>query len=106
MSEEQQHSPTSAPERGPSGHHHGHSRLPAFTFLEELKRRNVGRVAILYIILGYVVLEVFGVFVHLLDLPPWVGRSAVIGNVMYPGHADLVVELLRRHPAVWGKLAP
>jgi len=78
MSEEHPQTPPSAPERGSSGHQHGHPHLPTFTFLEELKRRNVGRVAILYIILGYVVLEVFGVFVHLLDLPPWVGRSAVL----------------------------
>jgi len=78
MSEEHPQSPPSAPEREPSVHQHGHSHLPKFGFLEELKRRNVGRVAILYIILGYVVLEIFGVFVHLLDLPPWVGRSAVL----------------------------
>jgi adenylate cyclase len=78
MSEEHPQDPPSAPERGPPGHHSAHSHLPKFTFLEELKRRNVGRVAILYIILGYVVLEIFGVFVHLLDLPPWVGRSAVL----------------------------
>ena len=78
MSEEHPQVPPSPPERGSSGHHNAHSHLPKFTFLEELKRRNVGRVAILYIILGYVVLEIFGVFVHLLDLPPWVGRSAVL----------------------------
>jgi adenylate cyclase len=78
MSEEHPQKPPSAPERESRGHQHGHSHLPKFTFVEELKRRNVGRVAILYIILGYVVLEVFGVFVHLLDLPPWVGRSAVL----------------------------
>jgi L-erythro-3,5-diaminohexanoate dehydrogenase len=29
-----------------------------------------------------------------------------IGNGMYPGHAELAVDLLRRHPAVWGMLAP
>jgi L-erythro-3,5-diaminohexanoate dehydrogenase len=29
-----------------------------------------------------------------------------IGNGLYPGHADLVVELLRRHPALWPLLAP
>jgi adenylate cyclase len=70
--------PSPVPEHGLPSHHHAHPHLPAFKFLEELKRRNVGRVAILYIILGYVVLEIFGVFVHLLDLPPWVGRSAVL----------------------------
>jgi L-erythro-3,5-diaminohexanoate dehydrogenase len=29
-----------------------------------------------------------------------------IGNGLYPGHADLVVDLLRRHRALWGMLAP
>ena len=34
------------------------------------------------------------------------GATLEIGNGLYPGHADLVVDLLRRHPAVWGMLAP
>ncbi len=29
-----------------------------------------------------------------------------IGNGLYPGHADLLVDLLRRHRALWGMLAP
>ena len=33
------------------------------------------------------------------------GVTLEIGNGMYPGHADRVVELLRRHPAVWRMLA-
>jgi adenylate cyclase len=57
---------------------HAHHGLPQFRFLEELKRRNVGRVAILYLVIGYLILEVFGVFVHLLELPAWVGRSVVL----------------------------
>jgi|KBSSwiStaDraftv2_1062776.scaffolds.fasta_scaffold70660_2 L-erythro-3,5-diaminohexanoate dehydrogenase len=28
-----------------------------------------------------------------------------IGNGLYPGHAELVIDLLRRHPALWGLLA-
>lgn len=31
-----------------------------------LKRRNVGRVAILYVIVCYLILEPFGLFVHVL----------------------------------------
>ena len=57
---------------------HTRHGLPTFRFLEELKRRNVGRVAILYLVIGYLILEVFGVFVHLLELPAWVGRSLVL----------------------------
>jgi TolB-like protein/Flp pilus assembly protein TadD len=47
-------------------------------FLEQIKRRNVGRVAILYLVIGYLVLEIFGVFSHLLAMPEWAGRAAVI----------------------------
>jgi len=38
-----------------AGHHHGHARLPRLHFVEELKRPNVGRVAILYSVVSYVV---------------------------------------------------
>jgi TolB-like protein/Tfp pilus assembly protein PilF len=61
-----------------AGHHHGHARLPPLRFIEELKRRNVGRVAVLYIVVSYVVLEVFEMFFHLLEMPPWTGRAAVL----------------------------
>ena len=61
-----------------AGHHHGHAHLPHVRFLEEIKRRNVGRVAILYIFVSYVVLEVFEMFFHLLEMPPWSGRIAVL----------------------------
>ena len=65
-----------------AGHHHGHAQLPPFKFLDELKRRNVGRVAILYIVVSYVVLEVFEMFFHLLEMPPWTGRAAVLLAVL------------------------
>jgi serine/threonine-protein kinase len=61
-----------------AGHHHGHGQLPRLKFIEEIKRRNVGRVAILYIIVSYVVLEVFEMFYHLLEMPSWTGRAAVL----------------------------
>ena len=57
---------------------HAHPNLPKLKFLEELKRRNVGRVAILYVVIGYLILEVFGVFLHVLELPAWIGRSVVL----------------------------
>jgi L-erythro-3,5-diaminohexanoate dehydrogenase len=34
------------------------------------------------------------------------GATLEIGNGLYPGHADQVVDLLRRHPAIWRMLAP
>ena len=69
---------TPPPETPVPAVHHAHARLPTFKFVEELKRRNVGRVAILYLVIGYLILEVFGVFVHLLELPAWIGRSVVL----------------------------
>jgi TolB-like protein/Flp pilus assembly protein TadD len=49
-----------------------------FKLLEQLKRRNVGRVAILYVAACYLILEPFGTFVHLLALPVWMGRTVVL----------------------------
>jgi adenylate cyclase len=56
-----------------------HEHVPHFLggFLDKLKRRNVGRVAILYIVVCYLILEPFEMFFHLLDLPVWTGRTAV-----------------------------
>jgi hypothetical protein len=45
------------------------SEPPPLRFLEKLKRRNVGRVAILYIVVSYVARQV-------LELPAWAGRMA------------------------------
>jgi adenylate cyclase len=56
---------------------HGHLHLLPSGFLHKLKRRNVGRVAILYIVVCYLILEPFEMFFHLLDLPVWTGRTAV-----------------------------
>ena len=39
-----------------------------FNFLEQLKHRNVGRVAILYVVVCYLILESFSVFIHVLGL--------------------------------------
>jgi adenylate cyclase len=47
-------------------------------FVEQLKRRNVGRVAVLYIVVSYLILEPFGLFVHVLALPEWIGRTVVL----------------------------
>ena len=55
-----------------------HSRHIELKFLEQLKRRNVGRIAILYVIVCYLILEPFGLFVHVLALPEWIGRAVVV----------------------------
>jgi TolB-like protein len=74
---EQPSRPTAAAPHPPSLHGGGHGLPIAVPFLELIKRRNVGRVAILYLVLGYLVLEVFSLFFHLLGMPKWVGQAMV-----------------------------
>jgi TolB-like protein/cytochrome c-type biogenesis protein CcmH/NrfG len=61
---------------------HGHLQLLPSGFLAKLKRRNVGRVAILYIVVCYLILEPFEMFFHLLELPAWTGRTVVFLMVL------------------------
>jgi hypothetical protein len=70
------------PDDSPSSHAPAH--LPHFLggFLDKLKRRNVGRVAILYIVVCYLILEPFEMFFHLLELPAWTGRTVVFLMVL------------------------
>jgi serine/threonine-protein kinase len=44
------------------------------SFLRELKRRNVYRVAALYIVVSWVILQVADVFTSFMPLPEWTGR--------------------------------
>jgi hypothetical protein len=72
--------PTSAPEtvqtpasaavpQPPLGSGHGHGHHPIeFRFLDELKRRNVGRVAILYLVVCWLILEPVHVIFHMLEV--------------------------------------
>lgn len=48
------------------------------SFLSELKRRNVYRVAVLYIIVGWVVLQFAEVFTSLVALPEWTGSLILL----------------------------
>ena len=78
---------------------HAHPILPKLKFLEELKRRNLGRVAILYVVIGYLILEVFGVFVHVLELPAWIGRSVALLMVLGFPVALLIAWIYEITPA-------
>jgi adenylate cyclase len=49
-----------------------------FRFLEELKRRNVGRVAILYLVVCWLILEPTHVIFHMLEVPVWANRLVII----------------------------
>jgi hypothetical protein len=49
-----------------SAHDNGHHHIE-FRFLAELKRRNVGRVAILYLVVCWLILEPVHVIFHMLE---------------------------------------
>src|SRR5882724_5396209 len=82
--------PTSAPEtvqtpasaavpQPPQRSEHGHGRHPIeFRLLDELKRRNVGRVAILYLVVCWLILEPVHVIFHMLEVPVWANRLVII----------------------------
>jgi hypothetical protein len=82
--DEQPASTKQEPVAVPTERTHGHGHLPHLpsAFLEKLKRRNVGRVAILYVVVCYVILEPFEMFFHLLELPAWTGRTVVFLMVL------------------------
>jgi TolB-like protein/Tfp pilus assembly protein PilF len=48
------------------------------SFLGELKRRNVVRVAMLYVVSSWVILQIIGTLGSILELPGWVGKLAVL----------------------------
>jgi adenylate cyclase len=60
-----------------SGYGHGHPPIE-FRFLDELKRRNVGRVAILYLVVCWLILEPVHVIFHMLEVPVWANRLVII----------------------------
>ncbi len=48
------------------------------SFVAELKRRNVFRVAVLYIVASWLILQIADVGVSLLGLPMWIGRAVFL----------------------------
>jgi adenylate cyclase len=82
-------SPTSAPETVPtpagaavphspqSAHGFRHHSIE-FRFLAELKHRNVGRIAILYLVVCWLILEPVHVIFHMLEVPVWANRLVII----------------------------
>jgi TolB-like protein/Flp pilus assembly protein TadD len=54
------------------------STVPRFWFIEEMKRRNVGRVAILYVVVAWLILEPVHVVFHMLEVPVWANRLVII----------------------------
>lgn len=48
------------------------------SFLSELKRRNVYRVGLLYVVVGWLLLQVTDVITSVLDLPAWTGKLVAV----------------------------
>jgi len=52
--------------------------LPKFRLLEEIRKRNVGRVAVLYVVVSWLILEPVHVIFHMLEVPLWANRLVII----------------------------
>jgi hypothetical protein len=60
-------------------HAHGHQHLRiSFRFLEQLKQRNVIRVGILYLVVGWLIFDPVHVVFHMLEVPAWANRLVVV----------------------------
>ena len=62
----------------PPGRVHGDHPHIEFKFLEELKKRNVVRVALLYLVVCWLILEPTHVVFHMLEVPAWANRLVLI----------------------------
>jgi adenylate cyclase len=67
--------PTSTP---PLGHRHAHQPHIEFRFFEQLKHRNVVRVAVLYLVVCWLILDPVHVVFHMLEVPAWANRLVVL----------------------------
>jgi TolB-like protein len=47
------------------------------SFIRELKRRNVFRVGIAYVVVAWLILQLSDVLISMLDLPGWIGRGVI-----------------------------
>jgi hypothetical protein len=65
--------------------------LPALRFhvFEQLKQRNVFRVALLYLVVCWLILEPVHVIFHMLDVPIWANRLVVM--IMAVGFPAVVI---------------
>ena len=61
-----------------SGHGHGAGLPFKLPFLEELKRRNVVRVALLYLLVCWLILEPKHVVFNMLEVPVWANRLVLV----------------------------
>jgi adenylate cyclase len=82
----------------------GHGLPFKLSALEQLKRRHVGRVAVLYVAVCYLILEPFSTFLHVLALPEWTGR--VLMGLMVLGFPAALIFAWVFEPAHATKSAP
>jgi TolB-like protein/tetratricopeptide (TPR) repeat protein len=52
------------------------------SFLEELKRRNVVRVGVAYVVFAWVLLQIFDVIGEILELPAWGGKMILVALLL------------------------
>jgi TolB-like protein len=57
---------------------HAHHPLLHLPFLEQLKQRNVFRVAVLYLVVCWLILDPLHVVFHMLDVPVWANRLVLM----------------------------
>src|SRR5262252_5047648 len=57
---------------------HAHHPLVHLPIFEQLKQRNVIRVAVLYVVVCWLVLDPVHVLFHMLEVPTWANRLVVI----------------------------
>ena len=65
------------PSSAPPGLEHSHPHIE-FKFFAELKHRNVVRVALLYLVVCWLILEPIHVVFHMLEVPVWANRLVLI----------------------------
>jgi hypothetical protein len=86
--------------------------LPKFRLLKEIRKRNVGRVALLYVVVSWLILERVHVVFHVLEVPAWANRLVIIllalgfpAAMIFawvaggPGSQCGLDDLLQRYPA-------
>jgi TolB-like protein/lipoprotein NlpI len=61
-----------------SAHVHAHQPTIQFRFFDQLKQRNIIRVAILYLVACWLILDPVHVVFHMLEVPAWANRLVVI----------------------------
>jgi adenylate cyclase len=66
------------PRPAPPPYEHGHHPHIEFKFFEELKHRNVVRVAALYLLACWLILDPVHVVFHMLEVPAWANRLVVV----------------------------